>query len=84
MRLARAALEAGGARPAILNAANEVAVAAFLDGRIGFMDVPRVVRDALDRVPPGDGATLDSVLDADARARDTARRSIEGAFASSA
>jgi 1-deoxy-D-xylulose-5-phosphate reductoisomerase len=84
LALARQAGIAGGTAPAVLNAANEVAVAAFLQGRIGFMDVPRVVRDALDRVPPGDGATLDSVLDADARARDTARRSIEGAFASSA
>jgi 1-deoxy-D-xylulose-5-phosphate reductoisomerase len=84
LALARAAGIAGGTAPAVLNAANEVAVAAFLQGRIGFMDVPRVVRDALDRVPPGDGATLDSVLDADARARETARRSIEGAFASSA
>jgi 1-deoxy-D-xylulose-5-phosphate reductoisomerase len=68
----------------VLNAANEVAVAAFLEERIGFMDVPRVVRDALGAVPPGDGATLESVLDADARAREAARRSIEGAIASSA
>ncbi len=84
LALARAAGEAGGTAPAVLNAANEVAVAAFLDGRVGFMDVPRVVRDALDHVPPGDGATLESVLDADARARAAARRSIEGASASSA
>jgi len=84
LALARAAGSAGGTAPAVLNAANEVAVAAFLEGRIGFMDVPRVVRDAIERVPPGDGATLESVLDADARARETARRSIEGAFASSA
>jgi 1-deoxy-D-xylulose-5-phosphate reductoisomerase len=84
LALARAAGAAGGTAPAVLNAANEVAVAAFLQERIGFMDIPRVVRDALERVPQGDGATLESVLDADARARDTARRSIEGAFASSA
>jgi 1-deoxy-D-xylulose-5-phosphate reductoisomerase len=84
LALARAAGSAGGTAPAVLNAANEVAVAAFLEERIGFMDIPRVVRDALERVPAGDGATLESVLDADARARETARRSIEGAFASSA
>jgi 1-deoxy-D-xylulose-5-phosphate reductoisomerase len=84
LALARAAGIAGGTAPAVLNAANEVAVAAFLEERIGFMDIPRVVRDALEGVPAADGATLESVLDADARAREAARRSIEGAIASSA
>ena len=47
--IAQAALKRGGAACAVLNAANEVAVAAFLDGRIGFLDIPAVVDDTLDR-----------------------------------
>ena len=46
------ALDAGGARPAILNAANEVAVAAFLAGRIGFLEIAAIVADTLDRYDP--------------------------------
>ena len=48
LALARQAGRAGGAAPLVLNAANEVAVAAFLDGRCGFMDIPRLIADALD------------------------------------
>ena len=47
LRLAREALEAGGAAPAVLNAANEVAVASFLEGRIAFGDIGGLVEDAL-------------------------------------
>ena len=43
----REALDAGGARPAILNAANEIAVAAFLEGRIGFLEIAAIVADTL-------------------------------------
>jgi len=49
LAIARAALERGGGACAVLNAANEVAVAAFLDGRIGFLDIPAVVTDTLER-----------------------------------
>ena len=49
LQLAYDALRAGGTFPTVLNAANEVAVAAFLEGRIGFMDIPRLVSDALER-----------------------------------
>ena len=49
---ARRRSTAGGARPAILNAANEVAVAAFLDGRIGFLEIAAIVADTLDRYDP--------------------------------
>ena len=49
LRLARAALETGGKAPSVLNAANEVAVAAFLDGQIKFLDIPRIVESVLDR-----------------------------------
>jgi 1-deoxy-D-xylulose-5-phosphate reductoisomerase len=69
LALARAAMEAGGARPAILNAANEVAVAAFLEGRIGFLQIAAIVADTLDRYDPGTPDNLDAVLDVDAGAR---------------
>ncbi|UIJ43880.1 1-deoxy-D-xylulose-5-phosphate reductoisomerase [Sphingomonas cannabina] len=69
LRLARAALEAGGARPAILNAANEVAVAAFLDRRIGFLEIAAIVEDTLGRYDPGAPDSLDAVLNVDAEAR---------------
>ncbi|WP_419808168.1 1-deoxy-D-xylulose-5-phosphate reductoisomerase [Sphingomonas sp.] len=69
LRLAREALTAGGARPAILNAANEVAVAAFLAGRIGFLEIAAIVADTLDRYDPPAPVTLDAVLAVDAAAR---------------
>ncbi len=52
LALARAAGMAGGTAPCVLNAANEVAVGAFLDGRIGFLDIAAVVEEALEQVPP--------------------------------
>ena len=69
LRLARQALGEGGARPAILNAANEVAVAAFLEGRIGFLEIAAIVADTLDRYDPPAPVTLDAVLAVDAEAR---------------
>ncbi|HET9482818.1 MAG TPA: 1-deoxy-D-xylulose-5-phosphate reductoisomerase, partial [Xanthomonadales bacterium] len=73
LALAYAALERGGTAPAILNAANEVAVEAFLAGRIGFLAIPDVVARALDRVAAGSVESLADVLDADRAARDAAR-----------
>ncbi|MFM8828708.1 MAG: 1-deoxy-D-xylulose-5-phosphate reductoisomerase [Actinomycetota bacterium] len=70
LRLAREAGEAGGTAPAILNAANEVAVGAFLEGRIGFMDIPRGVDHALQSVQAGPADSLNAVLAADAAARE--------------
>ena len=67
--LAYRAMEAGGAAPAALNAADEVAVQAFLDGRIGFLDIPRLVEAAMERARPASGETLDDLLAADADAR---------------
>ena len=67
--LARQALDAGGARPAILNAANEVAVAAFLAGTIGFLEIAAIVDDTLQRYDPAAPETLDAVLAVDAEAR---------------
>ncbi len=75
--LARAALAAGGARPAILNAANEIAVAAFLAGRIGFLEIAAIVADTLERYDPPAPATLEAVLDVDAEARRLADELVE-------
>ena len=72
LRLARAAAAEGGATPGILNAATEVPVAAFLDGRIGFLDIAMIVEDVLGRYSAGRPSTIGDVLAADARARDVA------------
>ena len=69
LRLAYAALAAGGAAPAVLNAANEVAVSAFLQGRIAFLSIPDLVEDALQRMPHTAADSLDALLAADAAAR---------------
>ncbi|HEV8014329.1 MAG TPA: 1-deoxy-D-xylulose-5-phosphate reductoisomerase [Stellaceae bacterium] len=70
LRLARAALIAGGGAPTVLNAANEIAVAAFLDERIGFLDIAVTVERALDRLAGRRIAALDDVyaLDSETRA----------------
>jgi 1-deoxy-D-xylulose-5-phosphate reductoisomerase len=67
-------LRTGGIAPTILNAANEVAVEAFLNRRIGFLDIPRVVESALSDTPNSNASvdTLEAVLAADARARELA------------
>jgi len=67
--LARQALRAGGAAPAVLNAANEVAVSAFLQGRIGFLAIPALVEQALAALPGLGADSLEALLDADAQAR---------------
>jgi 1-deoxy-D-xylulose-5-phosphate reductoisomerase len=69
LRLAREALAAGGAKPAILNAANEVAVAAFLAGRIGFLEIAAIVADMLAAYDPPAPADVDAVVAIDAEAR---------------
>jgi 1-deoxy-D-xylulose-5-phosphate reductoisomerase len=73
LALARDALEAGGAKPAILNAANEVAVASFLDRAIGFLDIAAIARETLERFDPAAPAALDEVLEVDRQAREHAR-----------
>ena len=69
LRLTREALDAGGARPAILNAANEIAVAGFLAGRVGFLEIAAIVADTLDCYDPPAPESLDAVLAVDAEAR---------------
>jgi len=76
-RLAREAAAAGGAAPAVLNAANEIAVAAFLAGKIAFTDISSLVAQTLDRdLPPAPGC-LDDVLAVDAEARARAAQMLE-------
>ncbi|MDB5713800.1 MAG: 1-deoxy-D-xylulose-5-phosphate reductoisomerase [Sphingomonadales bacterium] len=78
LTLARDALEAGGARPAVLNAANEIAVAAFLARRIGFLVIADIVKAVLDRYDPANPATIEDVLAIDAEARRVAETVIKG------
>jgi 1-deoxy-D-xylulose-5-phosphate reductoisomerase len=74
--LARQALSAGGSAPTILNAANEVAVGAFLASRIGFLDIARVVESALERVSKPSMDSLFEVQTVDCEARNFAERLI--------
>jgi 1-deoxy-D-xylulose-5-phosphate reductoisomerase len=76
LRVARAALVAGGGAPTVLNAANEVAVAAFLDRQIGFLDIAATVERTLDEMGAPDIARLDDVIAIDDEARRVARRII--------
>ena len=76
-RLARHAAEAGGAAPAVLNAANEVAVAAFLAGQIAFTEISPKVDTMLSRAIPAAPATLDEVLAVDAETRARAKEMLE-------
>jgi 1-deoxy-D-xylulose-5-phosphate reductoisomerase len=77
LALARAALLAGGARPAVLNAANEVAVEAFLAERIRFLDIALIVAKALERYDPPEPQNLGDVLVIDSEARVRAREVME-------
>jgi 1-deoxy-D-xylulose-5-phosphate reductoisomerase len=70
--LAYEALRAGGAAPAVLNAANEVAVAAFLSGHIAFVDIPAILAAVLNAHRPVAAASLEALLQEDRRARDLA------------
>ena len=79
LRLACEALAAGGIKPAVLNAANEVAVAAFLDGRITFAAIAAIVAAALDQVDQADDMDLQAILSADRAARAVAARLVQAA-----
>ena len=76
LRLAREAMERGGAAPAIYNAANEVAVAAFLAGRLPFLGIPRVAEATLAALGGAPAGDLTAVLAIDAEARSVAERQI--------
>jgi 1-deoxy-D-xylulose-5-phosphate reductoisomerase len=79
LRLAREAGEAGGTAPCVLNAADEVAVEAFIGGRVPFTAIAEVVERTLDAVPAAAPSHFDDLFDADADARDHARALIDRA-----
>ena len=81
LRLARDALRAGGTAPCVLNAADEVAVQAFLDGELGFTGIAEVVERALDALPPEPVGHFSDLYRADAAARETARELVQGVAA---
>jgi 1-deoxy-D-xylulose-5-phosphate reductoisomerase len=76
LRLAYEAAEAGGAKTVALNAADEIAVAAFLEGKIRFDQIPRVIEDTLTETNCGALESIKKVLDADAEARRTAQQKV--------
>jgi 1-deoxy-D-xylulose-5-phosphate reductoisomerase len=77
VRLAREAAQAGHGRPAVLNAANEEAVSAFLAGEVPFSGIVRAVERALDAFPGG-GDTLQDILEADRWAREYVQETVRG------
>jgi len=74
LRLAREAGEVGGTAPCVLNAADEVAVGAFLDGRIPFTGIPEVIDRTLEAIPGGAVRHFDDLFDVDSAAREHARK----------
>ncbi|HXY84487.1 MAG TPA: hypothetical protein VEH52_03315, partial [Gaiellaceae bacterium] len=76
LALAREAGERGGTAPCAYNAANEVAVEAFLDGRLPFLGIAEVVGDTLGAVSGEPARTLDELVEADTEARALAERSL--------
>lgn len=78
LRLAYEALERAGTAPAVLNAANEIAVESFLAGAIGFTDIPRLIERALASVPIVEAPALHDIREADARTRALVRSYIGG------
>jgi 1-deoxy-D-xylulose-5-phosphate reductoisomerase len=79
LRLARAALEQGGSAPVVLNAANEVAVAAFLERRIGFTTIAELIERALDTIPQTEPKAIDDCIVIDDETRRTVRALIDEA-----
>jgi len=77
LRLAREAAVAGGTAPCVLNAANEVAVHAFLDGRLGFTGIPPVIERALERLGTEPVHSFESLYEADRAAREAAAELVE-------
>ena len=76
LRLAREALRAGGTVPAMLNAANEVAVLAFLERRIGFLDIAAVVEEVLRQLPGDEPRSIDDIEHCDGVTRRVARKEV--------
>ena len=77
LRLAREAMKKGGAWPCALNAADEIAVAAFLDRRLSFAGIPEVIERVLERTPKVKFSSMDDVLTADSEARRMAKEEVD-------
>lgn len=77
LRLAYEAIGRGDSAPAMLNAANEMAVAAFLEGRLGFIDIPRIIGETLSGMAVEPVSSLEQVLEVDRQARLRAEQNIE-------
>ena len=73
LSLAFAVAKAGGTAPAVLNAANEIAVAAFLDEGLPYLQIPSVVEEVLNAIPASSASSLELILSIDARAREAAK-----------
>jgi 1-deoxy-D-xylulose-5-phosphate reductoisomerase len=84
LRLAYAALKRGGTAPAVLNAANEVAVEAFLERRLPFNSIAQVIEETLDAIADAPAADLAAVLAADALGRAIARKLIQATLGQAA
>lgn len=78
LSLAIAAQRRGGSAPTVLNAANEVAIEAFLDGSVSFLQLPRLVADTLEKAKISPVVDLPTIIDADADARRLARELLKG------
>ena len=81
LALARGAARSGGTAPCVLNAANEIAVHAFLEGEIGFLDIARLIERALDELPSRPVRHFSDLYTADSEARELTRRLAEGVSA---
>ena len=77
LKLAYQAMHAGGSTPCVLNAANEVAVAAFLDGRLRFTDIARVVDSCLQQHQPSRPDSIEALLEWDHHTRNAAGQAVE-------
>jgi 1-deoxy-D-xylulose-5-phosphate reductoisomerase len=78
LRLAGEAAREGGTAPCVLNAANEVAVHAFLEGGLRFLEIPAVIERTLSQLPSEPIRAFESLYEADRRAREFARQAIDG------
>ena len=78
LRLAGAAARAGGTAPCVLNAANEIAVHAFLEGGLGFLEIPEVIERTLSRLPSEPVRAFESLYEADREARALAGEAVAG------
>ena len=79
LRLAYEAAEIGGAHCIALNASDEIAVEAFLEGKIPFLGIPRTIEEVLERTPDTHPETIAGVLEADSQARARAREVVSAA-----